>query len=184
MAFTEPLVIELEGRIESPGESVRVEGVLDVASYAVGEKEFTLDNGIAYDVMLTNAGDGILATGIVRAQATGTCDRCLDPAHIDIAGEIEEYFLFQAPDDPEEYEDGFELVGENRSVDLSGPISDAVIMDTPFVVLCRPDCAGLCPTCGCNLNREQCDCTTRAEEEWVASDENPFAALKNLKLDE
>ena len=60
MAFTEPLVIELEGRIESPGESVRVEGVLDVASYAVGEKEFTLDNGIAYDVMLTNAGDGIL----------------------------------------------------------------------------------------------------------------------------
>ena len=88
MAFTEPLVIELEGRIESPGESVRVEGVLDVASYAVGEKEFTLDNGIAYDVMLTNAGDGILATGIVRAQATGTFDRCLDPAHIDIAGEI------------------------------------------------------------------------------------------------
>ena len=55
-------------------------------------------------------------------------------------------------------------------------------METPFVVLCRPDCAGLCPVCGANLNRETCDCAERAEEERVMSDANPFAALKNLKL--
>ena len=39
-----------------------------------------------------------------------------------------------------------------RVIDLSGPIADAVIMDTPFVVLCRPDCKGLCPRCGKDLN--------------------------------
>ena len=61
---------------------------------------------------------------------------------------------------------------------------DAVVMDTPFVVLCKPDCRGLCPTCGINLNVEQCDCAARAEAEWAAATENPFAALKNLKLDE
>ena len=57
-------------------------------------------------------------------------------------------------------------------------------MDTPFVVLCQPDCKGLCPHCGANLNRETCDCAVRAEEERVMSDDNPFAALKNLTFDE
>ncbi|OUP10125.1 DUF177 domain-containing protein [Collinsella sp. An2] len=184
MALIDPIVVELEGRLESPGESLPVSGKVDIPGYAVGEKEFQLEDGISYDVVLTNAGDGILVSGLVRAHVIGTCDRCLDPAHFDVAGELEEYFLFHEPEDAEAYEDGFELVGENRSVDLAGPIADAVIMDTPFVVLCRPDCAGLCPVCGCNLNHEQCDCAEQAEEDWVQSDENPFAALKNLKLDE
>ena len=75
-------------------------------------------------------------------------------------------------------------MGEDRVIDLAEPLSDAVVMDTPFVVLCKPDCKGLCPTCGANLNHGACDCAERADEAWVASDENPFAALKNLKLDE
>jgi uncharacterized protein len=33
----------------------------------------------------------------------------------------------------------------------------------PMKPLCRPDCQGLCPVCGKNRNREQCDC----KAEWV-----------------
>lgn len=68
-------------------------------------------------------------------------------------------------------------------IDLGDAISDAVVMDTPFVVLCQPDCKGLCPTCGANLNEGDCGCAEAAEQAWVDSDENPFAALKGLKLD-
>ena len=150
----------------------------------MGEKEYQLQDGIDYDVVFTNAGTGVLLTGMVRAHATGECDRCLEPASFDIAGEIEEFYLFNEPEDPEAYEDGYELLGEDRIVDLDEPINDAVVMDTPFVVLCKPDCRGLCPTCGINLNVEQCDCAAQAEAEWAAATENPFAALKNLKLDE
>ena len=150
----------------------------------MGEKEFALDDGISYDVVLTHTGDGVLVTGLVRAGATGACDLCLEPAHIDIAGEIQEYYLFEEPDDPDAYEDGFEVVSPERVIDLSGPIADAVIMDTPFVVLCRPDCKGLCPTCGANLNEGPCGCAEREAEERAMSDDNPFAVLKNLKLDD
>ena len=181
MAFVEPVIIELRDRIENPGESLQLEGTLDAGTYTVGDKEFQLPQGIAYDVVLTNAGDGILASGMVRAHVEGTCDRCLDTASFDIAGEIQEYYLFHEPEDASEDED-YELLGAERTIDLAEPISDAVVMDTPFVVLCRPDCAGLCPTCGCNLNYETCDCAQQAEEAWVESDENPFAALKQLKL--
>ena len=178
------VVVSLEDKIENPGDTLPVAGHIDAATYKAGEKSFSLDDGISYDVMLTNTGDGVLATGIVRAHVTGECDRCLEPASFDIAGEIEEFYLFNEPEDPEAYEDGYELLGEDRIVDLGEPINDAVVMDTPFVVLCKPDCRGLCPTCGINLNVEQCDCAAKAEAEWAAATENPFAALKNLKLDE
>ena len=184
MALFDPVVIALADHLENPGDSYPVSGTVEAASYAVGEKEFTLEDGVSYDVVLTHTGDGVLVSGIVRASATGSCDLCLDPAHLDIASEIQEYYLFDEPDDPDAYEDGFEVIGPERTLDLSEPIADAVVMDTPFVVLCKPDCKGLCPTCGVNLNREQCDCAERAAEERVQGDDNPFAVLKNLKLDE
>lgn len=177
------VAVDLSDRLENPGESYQLSGHIDVDGYAVGEKELTLPGGASYDVVFTNAGDGILVTGIVRASVTGECDRCLEPAAFEVAGEIEEYYLFEEPEDPESYEDGFELIGPDRVIDLGDAISDAVVMDTPFVVLCQPDCKGLCPTCGANLNEGDCGCAEAAEQAWVDSDENPFAALKGLKLD-
>lgn len=177
------VAVDLSDRLENPGESYQLSGHIDVDGCAVGEKELTLPEGASYDVVFTNAGDGILVTGIVRASVTGECDRCLEPAAFEVAGEIEEYYLFEEPEDPESYEDGFELIGPDRVIDLGDAISDAVVMDTPFVVLCQPDCKGLCPTCGANLNEGDCGCAEAAEQAWVDSDENPFAALKGLKLD-
>lgn len=184
MALFDPVLVELADHIENPGDSYPVSGRVEGAGYRVGDKEFSLADGIAYDVVLTHTGDGVLVTGLVRASATGTCDRCLDEAHVDIAGEIQEYYLFEEPDDPSAFEDGFEVVGPERTIDLAGPIADAVVMDTPFVVLCRPDCQGLCPTCGANLNEGPCGCAERAVEEHAASDDNPFAVLRNLRFEE
>lgn len=184
MEGIQPVVIDLTDRLENPGDSFSLTGRVDIDAYTTGEKSFSLSDGVSYDVVLTNAGDGILVTGLVRAAAEGACDRCLEPARFDIAGEIEEYYLFEEPEDAEEFEDGFELVTPERTVDLSGAIWDAMVMDTPFVVLCRPDCAGLCPTCGANLNDGPCGCAEAAEQAWVDSDDNPFAALRNLKLED
>ena len=178
------IAVDLSDKLENPGETFQLVGHVDVDKYAVGDKELELPAGADYDVMLTNAGDGILATGIVRAAVAGECDRCLEPASFEVAGEIEEYYLFEEPEDPEAYEDGFELVSVDRVIDLGEAVSDAIVMDTPFVVLCQPECQGLCPTCGANLNEGDCGCAEQAEEDWVNSDENPFAALKNLKLDD
>jgi uncharacterized protein len=39
-------------------------------------------------------------------------------------------------------------------LDLSGWARDAAALELPDKILCRPDCAGLCPLCGRNLNDE------------------------------
>lgn len=39
-------------------------------------------------------------------------------------------------------------------IDLEPILRDAVVLELPFTPLCRPDCAGLCPECGADLNRD------------------------------
>ena len=182
----DPLVISLDERLGSAGDALPLAGHLDMGAYSLGDHDFELPNGVDYDLVLTNAGEGILATGIVRAHVVGTCDRCLERAEFDIAGEVDGYYLYEEPERLAEDEDeaDFELVSPDRTIDLSGALASALVMETPFVVLCREDCAGLCPVCGANLNEGDCghaaDIEARRERERLES--SPFSALAGLEL--
>jgi uncharacterized protein len=65
--------------------------------------------------------------------------------------------------DPE----AFELVGDQ--LDLTDVVREVVLLDVPSTPLCRPDCAGLCLTCGANLNDGSCGCVAApADPRWAA----------------
>lgn len=177
------LSLALDERLRDPGNSLPLAGHLDEAGYSYAGHDFTLPAGIDYDLVLTNAGEGILATGMLRAHVLGTCDRCLEAAEFDVAGEVDEYFLFEEPEELGEDEDDadFALVGGDNTVDLTDALAATLVMETPYVVLCRPDCLGLCPVCGHNLNEGDCGHAGQIEEERLAS--SPFAVLKQLELE-
>lgn len=184
------LIVSLDDRLANVGDTVPLTGHLDMAEYSFGDRTLKLPEGMDYDVMLTNAGEGILATGILRARAVGVCDRCLDEAVLDVAGEVDEYFLFHEPDEgvleaDEEEGPDYALVGADSTIDLCDALNSAFVMEIPYVLLCKEDCAGLCPMCGENLNHVDCGHAARmeaqAEEDRLAS--SPFAALRDLRLD-
>ncbi|MBM6676675.1 DUF177 domain-containing protein [Olsenella uli] len=182
----QPLPFVIDDRLSGAGDTLPLAGHLDVAGYELGDHEFSLPGGLDYDLVLTNAGEGILATGLVRAHVVGTCDRCLEPAEFDVAAEVDGYYLFEEPErlSDDEDEADFELVAPDNTIDLSGALLSALVMDTPFVVLCREDCAGLCPVCGANLNEGDCghvaELEARREAERLES--SPFSALAGLDL--
>ncbi len=180
----QPVVFALDARLGEAGDTLPLKGHLDEKSYSLGERDFSLPEGIDYDLMLTNAGEGILATGILTAHVVGPCDRCLSDAEFDVSGEVDEYYLFEEPEDTgggdDEDEIDFSLVSADSTIDLSGALLSALVMETPFVVLCRPDCRGLCPVCGANLNEEGCGHAAQMEEERLKS--SPFAVLASLDL--
>lgn len=182
----EPMIFSLDERLGNAGDALPLAGHLDLGSYELGDHEFELPEGVDYDLVLTNAGEGILATGIVRAHVVGTCDRCLERAEFDIAGEVDGYYLFEEPEQLGEDEDeaDFELVSDDRTIDLSVALLSAIVMETPFVVLCREDCAGLCPVCGANLNEVDCGhaAELEAERERERLESSPFSALAGLDL--
>lgn len=181
-----PLPFAIDDRLSGAGDTLPLAGHLDECGYELGDHEFSLPDGIDYDLVLTNAGEGILATGLVRARVVGTCDRCLEPAEFDVAGEVDGYYLFEEPEHLAEDEDeaDYELVSPDNTIDLSGALVSALVMETPFVVLCREDCRGLCPVCGANLNEEDCGHLAQREAQREAErlEASPFSALAGLDL--
>ena len=74
------------------------------------------------------------------------------------------------PEDPDLY--GFEA----SEIELDDSVRDALLLELPMQTFCKPDCKGLCPVCGVNLNRETCTC----QEGKVIT--GPFSALQSIVL--
>jgi uncharacterized protein len=52
---------------------------------------------------------------------------------------------------------------------LEDVLREQVLLSLPEKTLCRADCNGLCPSCGRNLNTEQCSCeSTAVDPRWNA----------------
>ena len=80
----------------------------------------------------------------------GPCMRCLEDAALDAHVDAREYHA----SDPGA---GDELRSEyvvDDQIELSAWARDAIAIALPVQILHAPDCAGLCPICGKNLNRE------------------------------
>ena len=52
------------------------------------------------------------------------------------------------------------LAHDGRVLDLTEAVREQVLLALPMVLLCRPDCAGICPRCGTNRNAANCSCGT------------------------
>jgi uncharacterized protein len=49
-------------------------------------------------------------------------------------------------------------------IDLTDAVREEVALTAPMWLLCREDCAGLCPTCGADLNEGPCACARAREQ--------------------
>ncbi|MDP2905278.1 MAG: DUF177 domain-containing protein [Candidatus Omnitrophota bacterium] len=48
-------------------------------------------------------------------------------------------------------------------IDLTEDIREGIMLDYPIKPLCKPDCSGLCPVCGADLNVHKCRCIAKKE---------------------
>lgn len=103
------------------------------------------------------------------------CDRCIAQMELAVS---QDFDLFYRPVSAMAREEESEVAGGDlevgfypgEGVDLADLVREQVILSLPMKRICRPDCRGLCPVCGLNLNIKACEC--RQQE---AS--SPFAAL-------
>jgi uncharacterized protein len=89
------------------------------------------------------------------AAVGGPCWRCLEPARVPLTVDVTEVSV-DGSDDPEMQS----LYIDKGVLDVSAWARDAVAEALPPVILCREDCAGLCPTCGADRNAGPCGCAT------------------------
>lgn len=175
------LIVSIRPELEEIGGCKTVAGKLAEPSYAVGPDTYPLVDGVDYDIVLTNTGEAVLASGIVRGTALTECSRCLAPVEFDIAGEVEGYYLIQRDARPADGrdDDEFSYILPDDTIDLADALLAALVIETPVVSLCDDECVGLCPRCGKNLNEGPCGCSPEVDE---GGRSNPFEVLKDLDL--
>jgi DUF177 domain-containing protein len=115
-------------------------------------------------------GDGWALRLRFAARLQGSCMRCLEPAAPTVEVDAREV---EQPGGGEELDSPYV---EGEALDLRAWTRDALALARPAQLLCRPDCAGLCPVCGENLNE--------APEHAHEREPDPrWAKLRELKLD-
>jgi uncharacterized protein len=167
-----PFRINARELLRQPGLQKHVELTLPAADLGVDDERITDD--VLVDLTATSAVDSIAVHGTLAMPWRSQCRRCL--TELDGVARIVIDEVYQDADrQTAALDDAFPIEGDQ--IDLVPAVRENLLLELPDHVLCRDDCAGICPVCGTDLNTGSCDCdTTERDERW--------AALDGLRLDE
>jgi uncharacterized protein len=118
--------------------------------------------------------------GFLRTAVRLTCDRCL--VDYDFAVDAAFHLVLEVPDEADWKVKEIECTAADFDVvQLDEPIADLedilrqqLYLSLPIKQVCLPNCKGLCPHCGADLNSNSCACLSEIKN-------SPFAALAALK---
>jgi uncharacterized protein len=158
----------------SSGEGRRVDLDVPVAGLSFGGESYAVEPArvpARLDISrTTNNGYALRLRFAVHLD--GPCMRCLEPAHPEIEVDAREV---NQPGGTDELSSPY--VSEEEELDVGAWARDALVLALPATILCRPDCAGLCPECGVNLNE------AGPEHHHERAPDPRWAALRELNLE-
>jgi uncharacterized protein len=144
------------------------EGIGATRTYELHEADAEVaDDGsrgpVEGSVALLRTKSGVLVRATVRLRCPDACSRCLAPVEVPLELHIEEEYLptvdiVTGAARPRPEEPGAFVIDDHHVLDLAEAVRQYRVLLAPMQPLCRPDCAGLCPVCGQNLNESSCAC--------------------------
>jgi uncharacterized protein len=133
----------------------------------IEDESFFLDD-INYNIFFNREGRQIKVKGRIETTVSLRCVSCLENFDLKIDSNFD-IILFPVDQidinsvalnsDDMEY-----IFYEGDKIDLSKILMEQVNLFIPFNPVCRPDCSGICPNCGLNLNYEKCKCENPLNE--------------------
>jgi uncharacterized protein len=119
-------------------------------------------------VRFSRTPQGFLLQGDFIAEINLECVRCLDEFSQPLKWSVTDLYAF----DRRNITESGLLVPEDGQIDLEPLLREYALLEVPISPVCKPDCKGLCPVCGENLNKT--DCGHHPEPD------SPFAVLKDM----
>jgi DUF177 domain-containing protein len=133
------------------GEQLRKTVELDLEPLILGGQEYVPQPAqVPGELVLTKASTGTVFELSFRASVHGPCFRCLRDTAVEESVSAREYQATSPGGDPE-------LMNEylrDDVLDVDAWAHDALMLQLPDKILHAPDCAGLCPVCGKDLNED------------------------------
>ena len=154
-----------------PGEELRDEREVELQPLVLGGQRYVpVPEKVPAKLVATRATTGTVFELHFRVRLHGPCFRCLEDAVLERRLDLREYQA-ESPGGSDELTTPYVVEGR---LELSQWARDGLALALPAKILCREDCAGLCPVCGRDLNREP------HEHEHEAADPR-WAALGELR---
>ena len=153
----------------SSGEGRRLELEVPVDGFEFGGQRYTIPGeqvNAVVDVSHTTNGYSLRLR--FNTELEGPCVRCLEPAGQNVEVDAREV------DQPGGGEELSSPYLEGDELDVRAWARDALALALPAQIVCRDDCAGLCPECGKDLNVEPHEHEKEPDPRW--------SALRDLKL--
>jgi len=105
------------------------------------------------DIRLSRTREGLLLQAVLQGDLEATCVRCLTLHDTHVETTIEELYEFAS----RVVGEADLVVPEDGYIDLGVIFREYLLLEMSINVVCKPDCLGLCPECGQNLNEKLCE---------------------------
>jgi uncharacterized protein len=166
-------------RVDSIHEGSKpIEGTVDPTAMQLDDSYCSFDKPLTFSGYATRNAEDVRVKGSLTGSIKSQCSRCLEAFTMTIDLVMDTAFVPRRGDSEDEdgtFEPGSILsYYDGDSIDLLQEIKDLILVNLPIKPICRPDCRGLCPQCGAELNKSPCQC----EQDKGLS---PFDKLKELK---
>jgi uncharacterized protein len=176
------LKIDLAELIRQTGKQIAV----TVDDRPASDEDITYLSAVKGRIVIANTGDLVLVRGHVKTGIAMECGRCLGEVRQLIEADIEEQYTLAGVAGANQHDAQISIVADEENevppglmagtvMDLGVVIRQAVILCSPLSPLCKPDCLGMCPTCGKNRNDPASLCRCHETRR-----NTPLAALKEL----
>lgn len=128
--------------------SVRLEEEIDPAELDLDIGVMRFEEPVKVTAEAWKSEDDLTVQVHIEGSHTFTCSLCLEEFNNPFEKDLTLHYDIKGLD----------------GVSIDSDVREEIILDHPIRVLCRPDCRGLCPTCGANLNETTCDCRSEKPE--------------------
>ena len=174
MARTSTTIVDLARLSLAHGEGARLDLPVGLDPLELGGQTYRPAEGpVAATIDVSRPSNGYAFRLRFPLHVDGPCMRCLEPAAVEI--EVDAREVDQAGTEDEALRSPY--VSEDE-LHLGHWAHDAAILGLPQQVLCRQDCAGLCPVCGESLNDAD-----PVDHQHETGPDPRWAKLGQLKLD-
>lgn len=147
------MLIDLSDLLMHEGKSASLKADIEMNSFSVLGLEFKIIEKQQLTLQFKNIEKNLLTLEtVIKLSLSIPCDRCVEEVvkkfELNVNKEIDIKLL--GTDELEFMEKNF--------LDVDKFVCSEIFPELPMKVVCKEDCKGICPKCGCNLNIEECNC--------------------------